>query len=121
MRIIVAVPDRDLLQALSKLLELNGHEVSAVFDGVQAVSEAANTRFGLALLDDQISRVSIERLIGLFEEAGTRVLVLSKDSAAKKPDASGRAVLKYPFLPEELLQAIAPLENGGNSTEERHE
>ncbi len=44
MKILLAVPDRDLLQAYERLLGLNGHEVTAVFDGIQAVTQTAGHR-----------------------------------------------------------------------------
>ena len=50
MRILLADPDRDLLQSYERLLALDGHEVAAAFDGAQAARLLAAGPYGDAAI-----------------------------------------------------------------------
>ena len=116
MKILFAVPDRDLLQAYERLLQLNGHEVTAVFDGIQAAAQTAGQHFDAAVFDVKLSRVTPERLLELFREERIPAIVLSKDPGDRRTlDAKypGNRYLHYPFLPEELEEYLKEIESAG--------
>ncbi|MBR3036787.1 MAG: response regulator [Lachnospiraceae bacterium] len=109
MKILLAVPDRDLLQAYERLLGLNGHEVTAVFDGIQAVTQTAGHRYDAAVFDVKLSRVSPEQLLELFREERIPAVILSKtpkDRRTFDEKYPGNRYLNYPFLPEELEEKL---------------
>ncbi|MBQ6036185.1 MAG: response regulator [Lachnospiraceae bacterium] len=109
MKILLAVPDRDLLQAYERLLGLNGHEVTAVFDGIQAVTQTAGHCYDAAVFDVKLSRVSPEQLLELFREERIPAVILSKtpkDRRTFDEKYPGNRYLNYPFLPEELEEKL---------------
>jgi len=109
MNILLAVPDRDLLSNLARILTLAGHTVTTAFDGLQAVGYAAGARPDAAVLDDTLPRVEPARLRAALREAGGALIVLSRRPLSVRllgEASAANAYLPYPFSPDELLSAI---------------
>ncbi len=109
MRILLAAPDRDLLLSLGRFLELSSHEVTTVFDGVQAVRHIENGTPEFAVTDGNMPRVETARLVRLLNEAEIPVIVLSERPIGERllmQPSLPNSYLAYPFRPQELLDRI---------------
>ena len=105
MKILLAVPDRDLLSSLEIYLSLCGNEVVSAFDGIQAASAAANGGFDIALVDPELSRTTFGEMSRLFGETKTPVIALTK-TRLPAGNATSASCLAYPFTPSELTERI---------------
>ena len=110
MKLLFALSDRDLLFALVRLFQKDGAEVTAAFDGIQAVSYLAGAPYDAAVLDRSIPRVGYARVLQAARESRVPVVLLTETA----PDASfllssplPAACLAYPFSPEELAARLA--------------
>ncbi len=109
LRILLAVPDRDLLASLGRFLELSSHEVTAVFDGIQAVRKIEDGAPDFVVTDGSMPRVETGYLVRLLNEAGIPAVVLSGRQIGERmlmQPALPNSYLCYPFLPQELLDRI---------------
>lgn len=107
MNILFADPNRDLLNGYGRLLERNGHTVTAVFDGPQAIAKIVSARFDAAIVSDQLPRLDPGRVVRMLQEARTPVLLLTADGGESRMQAD--AILRFPFLPRELYASLAEL------------
>lgn len=110
MKLLFALSDRDLLFALTRIFEADGAEVTAVFDGIQAVSCLAGSFYDAAVLDRSIPRVEYARVLQAARESRVPAVLLTETA----PDASfllssplPAACLAYPFSSEELAARLA--------------
>lgn len=110
MKLLFALSDRDLLFALVRLFQKDGAEVTAAFDGIQAVSYLAGAPYDAVVLDRSIPRVGYARVLQAARESRVPVVLLTETS----PDARfllssplPAACLAYPFSPGELAARLA--------------
>ncbi len=108
MRIMLAAPDRDLLECYKKLLEEDLGETVTAFDGTQVLSLLSNERFDVVILDDAIPRIGFEKLSERIREIKTPLVVLTDGSAASRRRSGGTndSCLTYPFTPETIESVI---------------
>lgn len=109
MKILLATADRDLLYGYKKLLEYDGHEVSAAFDGIQTLKAVSENRPDIAVIERNIPRTDTGRLIEYLAESRVPSIILEKDGITaktllQKPLAN--SYLAFPFFPEELRKTI---------------
>jgi len=108
LKILLAVPDRDLLLCLGKLLRLRGDEVDEAFDGVQAISHISKST-DVAVLDGAMPRVDTKTIIKFLTENGIPSVVLSESPTTSRllqQDDPASSYLPYPFSPGELYEKI---------------
>ena len=116
LRILLAVPDRDLLSGLAKYLEGRGHDVVTAFDGIKAIERIRAGSFDSAVIDDDLPRVPSAKVLSLLSDAGVRATVLTKeriDAATICGEPCAAAYLRYPFLPEEITNALGAMARDG--------
>lgn len=120
MKVLLASPDRDFLSSFEKLLALSGHGVVTSFDGTQVVKLVANGGIDVAVCDENIPRIDINRVAALLSESGIPVIVLLNRKVSTKlllSDLAANAFLTFPFLPDELAKLIEKVadkaRNGG--------
>ena len=109
MKILVAVPDRDLLSGLRKYFELCGHVVKTAFDGVKAVDRIRNDTFDAAVVDASLPRVPLKKVISYLLDADIHTTVLTEMRITAKTLTTApvaNSYLVYPFLPEEIFSRI---------------
>ena len=96
MRIMLAAPDRDLLECYKKLLEDDLGETVTAFDGTQVLSLLSTESFDVVILDDALPRIGFDKLAKRIGEEKIPLVVLT-DVAAR---------LTYPFTPETIESVI---------------
>ena len=109
MRILIGVPDRDLLRCCAALLAGPERQVETAFDGTQVLTRLAEGDWSLLILSRSIPRIGCRRIVGHCNEAGLPVLVLTT-----RPPTLGlllepvlaNAYLPLPFLPEALERSV---------------
>ncbi len=121
MRILLAAPDRDLLQCCSELLARDAGETVTAFDGTQVMALLDTESFDLALLDRSLPRIGIPHIIGRLIERRIPVVVLL-NGAVTLTDLMDQPLacdfLSYPFESEELIDEVRTVA-GLASSEER--
>ena len=109
MRILLAAPDRDLLQCCSELLTRDVGETVTAFDGTQVMSLLDTESFDLTLLDRSLPRIGSPHIIARMNERRIPTVVLL-NSAVTLPNLMEQPLavdfLSYPFDPEELLDEV---------------
>ena len=118
MRILLAAPDRDLLECYGELLEADFGEVVTAFDGAQVLSLVSSEDFDAAILDCDIPLADHKKLIERIRGKGIPVIALINGSPDLREPAAN-AYLSYPFTPGELNAAI--LNIAGNVPEKGSE
>lgn len=110
MNILFAAADRDLLAGFRALLEGEGYRVETAFDGTQVLIAAEENAPDVAILDSELPRVSVSRLLSALRERNVPVILLLPERlrsthylSPELPDS----FLCYPFSPQELEQRIA--------------
>ena len=109
MRVLLAAPDRDLLQCYQKILEEPDGNVAAAFDGTQVLELLAEGSFDAAVLDRDLPRIGHRRILELLRRENIPVIVLQDSpvtSSLLLGEPLANAYLPYPFLPEELLSLL---------------
>ncbi|MBR0303623.1 MAG: response regulator transcription factor [Clostridia bacterium] len=118
MKILLAVPDRDLLSGLHKYLVSLGCEVATAHDGVIAIERLRESQLDAALVDDDLPRVPLDSVLDALSGAGVRATVLTKRRINAKMlcgKVCADSYISYPFLPEEIaswLGAAPPAGDG---------
>lgn len=109
MRILFAVPDRDLIRCYGTLLAGPDRTVETAFDGVQVLRLLSEGDWDLLILSRDIPRIDWRRIAERCSREGPPLLLLS----ARQPDlrllldpAVPDACLPLPFEPEELETAV---------------
>ncbi len=108
MKILLALPDRDLLSGLGDILTLDGNEVTCAFDAIQAARFSSDKRFDAALVDRSLPRGDLRALTELLHESKTPVVVVTKDrfSAELLMRAEAESYMTYPFLVPDLTETL---------------
>ena len=109
MRILLAAPDRDLLECYQKLLETDFGETVTAFDGAQVLSLIAAEQFDAAILDRDIPGVGFDLLVERAVRGKVPVVTLTnggENDGGFESEANRTAVLPYPFTPEEIEARI---------------
>ncbi len=105
MKILLAAPDRDLLECYKQLLEEDFGEAVTAFDGTQVFTLLAEESFDLVILDRDIPRIDHKTLLARINAARIPAIVLT-DSPGGESGESEETLLPYPFTPEKLAGAI---------------
>ena len=109
MRILLAAPDRDLLQCCSELLSRDVGETVTAFDGTQVMTLLDTESFDLTLLDRSLPRIAVPHIIARMNERRIPTVVLL-NSAVTLPNLMEQPLavdyLSYPFGTEELLDEV---------------
>lgn len=75
--ILVLDEETDSRMLLKRVLEMNGHHVTACGDPAQALAQAASGPFDLAILSVTTSWSSLARLPGMLKAANSRLRVMT--------------------------------------------
>ena len=109
MRILLAAPDRDLLQCCSELLAKDVGETVTAFDGTQVMALLDTESFDLALLDRSLPRIASPHIIARLNERRIPTVVLL-NSAVKLQNLVEQPLavdfLSYPFASAELVDEV---------------
>lgn len=115
MKLLLAEDEKDLSDAIKKILELNNYDVDAVYDGEDALFFAQHSNYDGIILDVMMPKLSgIEvvkklRLLGI----GVPVLILTAkaetDDKVLGLDSGADDYLTKPFVIKELLARIRAL------------
>ena len=112
-RILIAEDSRDAAEMLRIMLEYSGHDVRVVFDGVDAVTQAASFRPQVALLDIGMPRMDgYEAARRIRSTLGTSVVLVAltgwgqDEDKERARDAGFDHHLTKPADPDKLQQLI---------------
>ncbi|MBR0218235.1 MAG: hypothetical protein IJQ33_03395 [Clostridia bacterium] len=120
MNILLADSNRDLLQCYEKLLGLDGHTVTTAFDGTQVAALLEPGKYDIAILEQRLPRMALDRLLQDLERARIPVIVLTEGPVTVKTlleTPLPNAYLIFPFLPEDLKRTIREVTEKARSTE----
>lgn len=109
MRILFAAPDRDLLGCYGRILEADIGETVTAFDGTQVLSLMSSGDFDLAVLDRNIPRIGLDKLLGKSHGRRIPVIVLTDKPVGVHmlmEEPLPCAFLPYPFTADVLESAI---------------
>ena len=108
MRIMLAAPDRDLLECYKILLEEDLGETVTAFDGTQVLSLLSAECFDVVILDDALPRIGFEKLTERIRENEIPLVVLTDGGFASRrsEQTDFAARLTYPFTPEIIENVI---------------
>ena len=109
MNILLADPDRDFLGAYSRLLGMNGYEITTVFDGTQIVTRLTEQNPSLVILSEDIPRISCQEILRLLNDNNITSIVISNrkiSSGLLAQKCLANAYIALPFLPDELISLI---------------
>lgn len=108
-KILFAAPDRDLLMTYERLLSLEGHDVTAVFDGAQTVRKLSGQRYDLVVLDHTVPGIDTRNIMKLIRSEHMPVIQLlsRKITPSVLMEAyAADSYLSFPFLPDEFMRRI---------------
>ncbi|MBR3106184.1 MAG: hypothetical protein IKH30_03245 [Clostridia bacterium] len=120
MSILLADSNRDLLQSYQKLLTLDGHTVTTAFDGAQAAALLEPGKYDIAILEQRLPRMALDRLLEDLERNRIPSIVLAEGAVTVKTlleSALPNAYLSFPFLPEDLRRVIREVTEKRRSAE----
>ena len=109
MRILLAAPDRDLLECFRKILEQDLGETVTAFDGTQVLSLIAEEPFDIAVIDSGIPRIGYRELVIRIREKKIPSVVLSEKAVSalrNTAEPQADAYLSYPFSADTLIGVI---------------
>ena len=115
MKILFAEDETDLREAIAEYLEIQGHHVTAVGDGKQAVEKAAIDAFDVMLLDIMMPVMDGITAIKEIRRAGNNapaIFLTAKSQVSDKVeglDAGADDYLAKPFAMEELNARLRAL------------
>lgn len=112
LKILIADSDRDFLASFQKLLELEQHQVTTVFDGTQVIVKTVNHHYDIVILNKDIPRVDSKKITEILNKAGIPVILLLNhkiNSDILMNDILANAYLKFPFFPNELTDLITDI------------
>ncbi|MCR4615417.1 MAG: response regulator [Clostridiales bacterium] len=109
MRILLAAPDRDLLECYKEILETDFGETVTAFDGAQVISLISSENFDTVILDHDLPLTDSRKLIERIRDKGIPVIVLINGSVSvtcltEKVPAT--AYLSYPFTSDGIKDVI---------------
>lgn len=114
-RILVADDDRAIRESLGRLLELEGHDVTAVADGATALDVIRAVDLDLVVLDLMMPSIDGLTVCRVLRADGDRIPVLMLTARTETSDrvagldAGADDYLPKPFDPEELLARVRAL------------
>ena len=120
MNILLADSNRDLLQCYQKLLMMDGHSVTTVFDGAQALSLLAPEKYDIAILEEDLPRVDLAQLLRALDKDRIPAIVLASGTITVKTllgSSLPSAYLSFPFLPSDLIQLMEEVTEKARSAE----
>ena len=120
MNILLADSNRDLLQCYQKLLTMDGHTVTTAFDGAQVVSLLGREKFDMAVLEEALPRIELDRLLQALDREKIPVIVLTGGNVTVKAllaAALPSAYLSFPFLPADLRRLMEEVREKSQSAE----
>ena len=121
MKVLLAAPDRDMLFAYRRLMELAGHTAQTAFDGVQVLEILETASFDLAVLDERLPRIAHERVMRRLISKGVPVVVLLNAPVSAKRlcrKELANAYLSHPFSSAELFALAANVLEKANAGKE---
>ena len=100
MKILLASPERDLLECYKTLFEADLGQTVTAFDGVQVISILKTEEFDIAVLDSELPRVEFGQLLTQIKDKKIPVIALINEPESvrrgrNEPQAD--AYLSYPF------------------------
>ena len=120
MNILLADSNRDLLQCYQKLLAMDGHTVTTAFDGAQVTALLEPEKYDVAILEQRLPRMALDRLLRDLERNRIPVIVLTEGPVTVKTllgTPLPNAYLIFPFLPEDLKRMIREVTEKARSAE----
>ena len=99
MKVVLAAPDRDLLECYRQILQSDFGPVRTAFDGTQVWELLDAETPDLVILDDTIPRIAYRDLAERIRGKGISLLTLTEGEG-------GAAALSYPFTHEEHAAGI---------------
>ncbi len=120
MNVLLADSNRDLLQCYQKLLIMDGHAVTAAFDGVQVVSLLGQGKFDIAILEEGLPRIELEQLLRILSGDRVPAVVLADGAVTVKTLLGAplpNAYLSFPFLPADLKRLMREVTEKARSAE----
>ena len=120
MNILLADSNRDLLQCYQKLLGMDGHSVTTVFDGTQVLSLLAPEKYDIAILEEALPRVDLAQLLQALEKDRIPAIVLASGTVTVSTLLGAslpNAYLSFPFLPSDLIQLMEEVMEKARSAE----
>lgn len=115
MRLLLAEDEKSLSRALCSILEDNGYNVDAVYDGEDAIAYAGNNIYDAMILDIMLPKVNGFDVLKTIRKQKNMIPVLilsaksSVDDRVKGLDLGANDYLTKPFAPQELLARIRAL------------
>lgn len=106
MQILMAAPDRDLLECYRQLLQNDFGPVQTAFDGTQVLERIRTEAPDVVLLDEEIPRIDFGTLAGRIRGEGIALIALTKKRNEEARRAPANAWLTYPFSPEDMAGII---------------
>ncbi len=112
-KVLVAEDDAAVSLLIAKTLEADGHEVTTVFSGLDAIEQASDASFDLLILDQFLpDRFGMEVLASL-REAGIDLIVIvvsgldDEEEVVKFFELGASDFIQKPFSRSELRARIA--------------
>ena len=105
MKILFADSDRDMLMVFKRLFELDGHEVTTVFDAPQVIRKAAQGHYDIAILNKGLPGEDSRQLIKLMKDNKTPTIMLLSQRVVPvmlMDACAADSYMSFPFFPEEL-------------------
>ena len=121
MRVLLADPDRDMLFAYRRLMELAGHAAKTAFDGAQVLDILETASFDLAVVSERLPRIAHERVMRSLIGKGVPAVVLLDAPVSVKRlcrKELANAYLSHPFSPAELFALAADALDKANAGKE---
>lgn len=109
MKILFAVPDRDLLECCKKLLEDDLGETVGAFDGTQVMSLLSEEKFDVLILDRQIPRVDYKKITERAQRRSVPVIVLTDEPVGTRQlneEPLPNGWLSYPFTSGRIRETV---------------
>ena len=109
MRILLAAPDRDLLECYRSILQADFGETVTAFDGTQVLSLISVEEYDLIILDRALPRIPLKQLLTRIRRKGIPVIALTDEPVSSRllmDQPVPNAWLPFPFTPQSLSRVI---------------
>jgi DNA-binding NtrC family response regulator len=107
-RVLVAEDDAGMRELITATLEDAGYDVVVAREGTDAAALARRPEIGLLLLDVLLPRVSGDAIAEQIrhERPQLPIILMTGDYGTLFAAAAGPPILRKPFTPEQLLEAV---------------